>query len=84
MKVYKQRPKLIEIGPLTAAVSLPSEPRRRYGLKMTCDACGQLIKEDHFAGGFVKDHANLILHVACVPEGTRWLTRDEKPSDVDP
>jgi len=75
VKVYKQRRVLVEIGPLDTHVILGGMNRRREaGLNTTCDACGRAIDGDRFAGGFLAGHANLILHVECVPDGTTLTT----------
>lgn len=68
MRVRKQVTQMVEIGPVTAAIRLPMKSRISHGMKTICDACGQSITDEYFAGVFVTGEANKKLHLACCEE----------------
>ena len=66
MKVLKKVTRLVDIGRLDATMTLPTEPRTRFGLKTVCDRCGKPITDEYFIAGFKSGEKNMLFHEACV------------------
>lgn len=77
MKILKPGIVTVDIGPLDAAIKLPMASRRSRGMRTLCDACGRTITDEFFVGAFKSGHANLKLHLGCVPAETRIQIRQE-------
>ena len=73
MKVKRMMEADVDIGELDAVVILPTKARTSVGMSMRCVACGKDVIDEKFAGGFKSGQPNMILHVACVPPGTKGL-----------
>lgn len=68
MKIMKDMPVKVDIGPLDHKLRLPMSSRKARGMKTVCDACRKSIDDEFFIGGFKEGHRNLILHESCAEE----------------
>ena len=73
MKIKKMMESDVDIGELDCVRILPTASRTCVGMETRCVACGKVVKDETFAGGFKAGHPNMILHVGCVPPGTKGL-----------
>ncbi len=62
-KMVRQK---VEIGEIDHKLRLPTEGRKRHGMKTICDACGKPIEDDFFTGGFKAGRSNMMFHETCV------------------
>ncbi len=78
MKVYKPTSRLIDIGPLDVVLRVTSAIGK-VGMR-TCGRCKKKISDNVIAVGFLKGHANLILHEDCLDEQAKSVITnpDEK------
>lgn len=65
MKIRAPSYVMVEAGPFTGFLDLPSDGRIRRGQDMTCDGCGEQIVSERFVGAFRARGKNLKLCLAC-------------------
>lgn len=68
MKVLKDVPTSVEIGPLDGVIRLPMAGRKSRGVKSICDICRNGITDDFFIGGFKTGFRNMLFHERCADE----------------
>jgi len=78
VKVRKPTTHLVDIGPLDAALRLPTAARIRTGQKTTCNRCGKAITDETFIGGFRTGKRTYLFHERCLDEQAAGLLSTER------
>lgn len=77
-----------EIGKLDRTKVMPTEPRKKNGMPIVCDICGEEIENTNFIAGFKKGHINMKFHVTCLIRyflwhSLTWHSRTKDREQVD-